>query len=1018
MKNCIRKAALAVMMLVSAAVVNGQNLPVFSNDNAATWYFIQFVKNSSVIEDTGNNQELRNRTAQEGSGAQLWKLVGDENGCTLHSREGRMLLYDKGNNRFRASASEATTMRLVRSAAGHWELQLADLSLAPTATSVALVINGGDGLDHYLDLWKHDFDACGLRFVPEQEMDFDYQTAPAPVSEVALSGNGAAPDEPLSLWYRTPASNWVTEALPIGNGEMGAMIFGGIAQDRIQFNHKTLWKGTAGATDLGSYLSFGDIYVTNRNAKTSFNYTRSLNLRDAIARVNYTAGSIAYSREYFASYPDSVIVIKYSAKTGAPLCFDLSFINAQGKRAVYDSDRAVFTGQLANGMIYRAELRLQLTGGTAVASRKGIAIDNAKEVTIYLTCATTFDPLSPTHLSGDDTSLAAQTTSALESALASGYEEIRARHVADYAALFDRVDFKLEDACNDYPTDQMLVRTGMAASTAMTDMLVFQYGRYLTIASSRGIALPSNLQGIWNKDGNATSNAVWASDIHSNINVQMNYWPVESTNLSECHLPFLQFIYNEATRANGTWQKNARDLGISKGWVVNTAGNIFGGSSNYKIRKYSVANAWYCEHLWQHFTYTRDKAFLRDMAMPLMISACEFWFERLVEAQNGDGSLECPNEYSPEQGRVQNATAHAQQLVTMLFENTLAAIDVLGEESGCDETFRTTLTNKLARLDRGLRIDNKGLLREWKYQENTPNLPADQNYNANDEANVWQCHRHTSHLMALYPGFHLDRGADVDLFNAAVASLKDRGDVGTGWARAWRISLWARTRDEEQTYKTLRGFAHRTTALNYDWHGGLYDNLLDAHATSVFQIEGNFGATAGIAEMLLQSRPDSLVLLPALPSAWADGHVSGLKAIGNFEIGLEWNDGKLHTIHVRSLAGQPLVLAYPGIGSAVVTAVSADQPQLETSGQDRLAFSTTEGGAYTIVLPDNATGIGRTESTTAGGFRVSGRAIHFDHADGTSIHDIGGRRWGNGQTLPQGIYIVCDGGPKQHVVII
>lgn len=1018
MKNYIQKALLTITLFVSATVTKGQTLPEFSNGSSTLWYFIQFVTNSSVIEDTGNNQEVRNRTAQEDTGGQLWKFVGDENSCTLHSREGRMLLWDSTNKRFRASTTTSTSMKLVRSSAGHWELQLADLSLAPTATSVALVMNGGSGLDHYLDLWKHDFNACGLRFIPEQDMNFSHQAAPSPIGEVALSGVGSAPAEPLSLWYRTPASNWVTQALPIGNGDMGAMIFGGIAQDRIQFNHKTLWKGSSGATDLGSYLSFGDIYVTARNAQSSSDYIRSLNLREAVARVSYTSSNIAYSREYFASNPDRVIVAKYAAETSTPLCLDLRFINAQGERAIYSPDGAVFTGQLTNGMLYRAELRLQQMGGTATASRNGITIDNAKEVTLYLTCATTFDPSSNTHFSGDAISLALQTASTLNNALANSYEQIRARHIADHAALFGRVDFELADARNDYPTNQLITRTNTAASNAMADMLIFQYGRYLTIASSRGIALPSNLQGIWNKDGNATSNAVWASDIHSNINVQMNYWPVESTNLSECHLPFLQFIYNEATRPGGTWQKNARDLGISKGWVVNTAGNIFGGSSNYKRGKYSVANAWYCDHLWQHFTYTRDRTFLRDTAMPLMISACEFWFERLVEAKNGDGSLECPNEYSPEQGRVQNATAHAQQLVTMLFENTLTAIDVLGEESGCDATFRATLTEKLARLDRGLRIDSNGLIREWKYQDNTPNQAADQNYYADDEANVWQCHRHTSHLMALYPGFHIDPGLDPDLFKAAIATLRDRGDVSTGWARSWRISLWARTRDKEQTYKTLRGFAHRTTALSYDWHGGLYDNLLDAHATSVFQIEGNFGATAGIAEMLLQSRPDSLVLLPALPAAWADGHINGLKAIGNFEIGLDWADGQLHTVHVRSLSGQPLVLAYPGIDQSTVIAESASQPKTNTSDSNRLSFATTEGGIYTITLPTNTTGISHTNNTAASGFHINNRAIYFDHATGTSIHDIGGRRWNDGQTLPKGIYIVHDGKQKQHVVII
>lgn len=763
---------------------------------------------------------------------------------------------------------------------------------------------------------------------------------------LATPARGQAPAEPLTLWYRTPAENWTTQALPIGNGDMGAMIFGGVEQDRIQFNHKTLWKGSAAPDDLGSYLSFGDIYLTATNARPATGYCRSLDLREAVARVAYTSGGAAHRREYLASYPDHVIAVHYTAKGGDPLNLNLTLVSAQGAPSTYMPAGASFSGCLANGMAYRAELRLIQKGGTATASDRGIVISGARELTLLLTCATTFDPTAPRHLAGDEATLAAQTSATLSAARAKGFSKLCKRHMADYAALFSRADFSLSAARNLCPTDSLLLRTD-APSRAMLDMLIFHYGRYLTIASSRGTDVPGNLQGIWNQDGNATADAVWASDIHSNINVQMNYWPVESTNLSECHLPFLNYIYNEATRPGGTWQQNARELGAGEGWVVNTAGNIFGGSSNYKRGKYSVANAWYCLHLWQHYAYTRDLDFLRHRALPLMQSACRFWFNRLVESANGDGTLECPREYSPEQGRVQNAPAHAQQLVAMLFENTLSALDETGDTSAATAAFRDTLTAKLARLDRGLRIDDRGLIREWKYQENTPNIPSPTHYFADDEANVWQGHRHTSHLMALYPGFGIDAGADARLFNAAVATLRDRGDVTTGWARAWRISLWARTRNAEQTYRTLRGFAHRTTALHYDWQGGLYDNLLDAHATRVFQIEGNFGATAGIAEMLLQSRPDSLVLLPALPAAWPDGSVTGLRAIGNFEIGLHWQGGRLCRVEVRSLSGLPLTLCYPGIGRAIV---GRRPVRRQTADANRLRLETTPGATYVLTL--------------------------------------------------------------------
>jgi alpha-L-fucosidase 2 len=948
MNHMMKKILASIAFGLLALVTQAQTLPLFSNDGADNWYYIEFDINSSVITDTGEDQELRNRVAVEGDDGQLWKFVGNENSCTVISKNGRNLYFKKSSNRFFASSSEATTMKIVAASGGKWELQFVDASLVPSANpdAVAIVIYNGSGIDHYLDVWKHNFNACSLNFIKADDKAFTTQNAPVDVPEVEIAGSQTAPAEPLSLWYNTPATNWVKEALPIGNGDMGAMIFGGIAQERVQFNHKTLWKGTSGATDLGSYLAFGDLYIINRNAKAATGYRRELDLAKGVVNVEYASGNTEYRHEYICSNPDSVIVIRYTATGDETLALDLQFINAQGDKAAYTPEGAVFSGTLNNGMSYCAIMAVEAKGGIVSSNSLATKVDGASEVVVYIACGTDFDPSRDNHLAGDVVALEKSLRNAVAVAKTKGFDAVRDNHQADYVSLFGRCDFELHGAVNSVPTNLLLQRSD-AASTKMVDMLIFQYGRYLTIASSRGIAVPSNLQGIWNKDGNAQSDAVWASDIHSNVNVQMNYWPVEPTNLSECHLPFLNFMKNEALRENGQWKKNARDLGVDKGWVVNTAGNIFGGSSNYKIGKYSVANAWYCTHLWQHFAYTCDTTFLRDDALPLMKSACEFWFDRLVPAQNGDGSLECPNEYSPEQGFVQNATAHSQQLVAMLFEQTLQAIEVLGNDAAlCDDAFVSTLQDNLSRLDKGLRIDDKGMLREWKYQENTPNIGVGENYFADDEHNVWQCHRHTSHLMALYPGFGIDKGIDEDIYDAAIVSLADRGDVATGWARAWRISLWARARDKKRVYNTLRGFAHRTTNLNYDWSGGLYDNMLDAHATSVFQIEGNFGATAGIAEMLLQSRPDSMVLMPALPREWPDGVVKGLKTIGNFEVDVEWRSGRPVTVCVESHSGMPLTIAYPKIAEAAISARSGDAPDVTYNGNNSVSFETVKGGVY------------------------------------------------------------------------
>jgi len=655
----------ALFLTVAAATASASELPPTSNGDAENWLYISFSANNTVVEDTGANAELRNRQPRQEADGQLWKICGRQDSCVLTSRSGNRLYYKSADNRFIASPTQHTPMKLVANSRGQWELQLRDESLAPAEGSIALVMNGGSGTDKYLDLWKHDFAACGLEFINESNMDFRYQGAPIPPAEATLSGLGDAPEEKVSLWYRRPATNWVTQALPIGNGDIGAMIFGGITQDRIQFNHKTLWKGSSGANDLGSYLSFGDLYITEKTPTASASgYVRALDLRQAVATVGYTAAGARYRREYLASNPDGVIAIRYEAD-GGKINVELQFINAQGEKATYSPDGATFSGALGNGMLYCAGIAVKTEGGTTSASQTGITVSDATAMTILLTCATDFDPTHPRHLSGTDP--AAGVSASLTAAGAKDFATLRRDHVADYSSLFGRVEFSLDNADNSVPTD-ILLNAVTLSRQSMIDMLVFSYGRYLTIASSRGIDVPSNLQGIWNKDGNATSSAVWGSDIHANINVQMNYWAAEPTNLSECHLPLLNFVRNEALRPGGAWQRNARNLGIDEGWVVNTAGNIFGGSSSYKAGKYSVANAWLCDHLWQHYAYTLDDEYLRSHAWPVMRSTCRFWLKRLVEAKNGDGTLECPNEYSPEQGRVQNATAHSQQLVGMLFE--------------------------------------------------------------------------------------------------------------------------------------------------------------------------------------------------------------------------------------------------------------------------------------------------------------------------------------------------------------
>ncbi|MBQ0049004.1 MAG: glycoside hydrolase family 95 protein [Bacteroidales bacterium] len=974
----MRRILYLLLAVLCTCAVKAAGLPQVSTKENPVWYFIQFTSKNGVLEAPASAGEVKTAQAN-GKDVQLWRVEGNEtDGFQFYSRSGLQMYLsnpDRNSGFLNAAATAPND--------GNFDIVVSTVSgsngylIGPHGKTCYLNQWQGAGIGKRLGLWDADA-GCVLNFVAEEDMDMSYQAAPSDVAEVSVTGRATAPEEPLTLWYKAPAKNWTTEALPIGNGEMGAMIFGGIRQDRIQFNHKTFWRGGSGSNNLGTYLNFGELYVINKTPKAATNYQRRLDIHNAVAEVEYTDATANYKREYLASNPDGVIAIRYTATTDQALNLELQFINTYGTRAKYSTTGATYSGKADNNLFYRAEMKMEQKGGNVTSDKDAIYVEGAKEVTIYLVCGTDYSTQLDSHMTSDEAGVTSKQQGLLSAAQTKGFDKIREDHSADHRSLFDRVDFQLKGGLNNFTTGELLQKTSNAASMKMVDMLVFQYGRYLTIASSRGVDLPSNLQGIWCKDGNATSGATWASDIHTNVNVQMNYWPAESTNLSECHAPLLNFLRNEALRANGGWVRNAKDLGINRGWVVNTASNIFGGSSAYKVKKYSCANAWLCSHLWQHFAYTRDFAFLKETAFPVMKSACEFWFDRLVPSAT-DEFLECPNEYSPEQGRVQNATAHSQQLVTQLFLDMQAAIEELGAEADCDDAFRNTLAEKLAKIDRGLRIDANGMIREWKYQENTPNKNADTDYFADDEANVWKGHRHTSHLMALYPHFEIDPGKDPDMFKAARVSLLDRGDKATGWARAWRISLWSRLRDAQRTYTTLRGFSARTTKTSYDWNGGLYDNLMDAHATSVFQIEGNFGATAGIAEMLLQSRPDSLVLMPALPKEWAEGYMHGLKAIGNFEVDIDWNEGKLTTLKIKSVAGRPITLAYPGLEGAEVLLCNADGEALETKVEttkdtNRLSFTTTEGQTYLVRWADITDGIKVPNAkTSAQSFHISGR---------------------------------------------
>ncbi len=780
----------------------------------------------------------------------------------------------------------------------------------------------------------------------------------------------------LSIWFDKPCQltgagsfynysadrDWEERSLPIGNGSFGGNIFGSVAAERITLNEKTLWRGgpnTSGGADyywnvnkesahllpeirqafvdndlkkaakltrenfnglagyedysekpfrFGSYTTLGEAYIETGLSEIGMSdYKRVLSIDSAMAVVSFSKDGVKYERSYFASYPDSAMVWKFTADKPGMQNLTFSYEGnpeAEGKM-VADGDKGLlYVGKLKNNnMEFALRIQAQHKGGTVKATNDGKLVAKGADEVIFILTADTdykinFNPDFKDPKTYVGVNPVASTEAMMKAASARSYEELKARHQEDYLSLFNRVKISLNPnapmtleypSIYDLPTYKRLASYRKGKPDYKLEEIYYQYGRYLLIASSRPGNMPANLQGLW-------ANGVdgpWRVDYHNNINIQMNYWPACPTNLAECNWPLIDFIRTLVKPG----EKVAQSYFGARGWTASISANIFGFASPLSSQDMSwnfnpMAGPWLATHIWEYYDYTRDKQFLKEVGYDLIKNSAIFAVDFLWKRP--DGSYTAAPSTSPEHGPVDEGATFVHAVIREILLNAIDAAKALGVDAKERKQWQEVLNN-LAPYKTG----RYGQLMEWSRDIDDPK----------DE------HRHVNHLFGLHPGHTLSPITTPELAKAARIVLEHRGDGATGWSMGWKLNQWARLQDGNHAYKLFGNLLKN----------GTLDNLWDTHPP--FQIDGNFGGTAGVTELLLQSHMGFIQLLPALPDAWAEGSVEGLLARGNFEVDLHWSNGQLQEAVITSNAGQPCQVRY---------------------GDQTLSFKTKKGQSYTI----------------------------------------------------------------------